>query len=159
MTRDRRMLFELLMAVSIPALASCARPAETHAVADGSARSAILSTSREFSARYVRGDIEGMVALYAPGGVILPPNRPIIRGAQALRDYWTLSPGLRVLEHRATPDSLMVVDDTAYDWGTYTVRTSSNGTERTTNGKYLIVWIRTAPSTWRMLADMWNAGS
>jgi len=128
-------------------------------------RDDIISASRAFSAAYVRGDVDAMMALYTPDAVILPPNRPIIRGTDALRRYWTLPAGLRVVEHAATPDSIVVVGNTAYDWGTYRVRTinaAGEGGERTTLGKYVIVWVRDprdARLGWRMHVDMWNAGS
>src|SRR3712207_8568514 len=49
-----------------------------------------------------------MVALYTHDGVILPPGRPALRGAAALREYWTLPAGMRVVEHRVTADSVVV---------------------------------------------------
>lgn len=100
-----------------------------------------------------------MVAIYTPDGVILPPGRAAMRGAEALLQYWTLPPGMRVLEHVATPDSIVVAGPVAYDWGAYRVRTQdSTGTARETHGRYVIVWRETAPGTWRMHVDMWNAG-
>jgi len=121
------------------------------------ARTAIAAAARDFSARYERGDVAGMVALYTPDGVILPPGRPAIRGTEALRAYWTLPAGVRVLEHRVTADSVVVAGPVAYDWGTYRVRTSNaEGAERETIGKYVIVWRESAPGEWRMHVDMWN---
>ena len=100
-----------------------------------------------------------MVALYTPDGVILPPGRAASSGPAALTRYWTQAPGHRVLEHRATPDSIVVVGPVAYDWGVYRVRTQDPaGATRETHGKYVIVWRETAPGTWRIHVDMWNAG-
>ena len=95
------------------------------------ARAAIMATSREFSSLCERGDAAAMVALYTP----------------------------RVLEHRATPDSIVVAGPVAYDWGTYRVRTrNAAGEERETLGKYVIVWREVSPGEWRMHLDMWNSG-
>ncbi len=154
-------------ASSLPALATlaalgCATPRS--GVAPGAASdaraavAAISAVSREFSARYERGDAAGMVALYTPDGVILPPGRHSLRGPAALTEYWTLAPGVRVLEHRVTPDSVVVAGPVAYDWGTYRVRTQdAAGASRETAGKYVIVWRETSPGAWRMHVDMWNA--
>ena len=145
---------------SLPAPATGDGARETAASIEGATRAAIIATSRDFSARYERGDAAGMVALYTSDGVILPPGRPAMRGAAALTEFWTLRPGVRVLEHRATADSIVVVGSSvAYDWGTYRVRTQdAAGASRETGGKYVIVWRETAPGTWRMHVDMWNAG-
>jgi ketosteroid isomerase-like protein len=126
---------------------------------DDAARAAIAAVSREFSTRYERGDAAGMVALYTPDGVILPPGRPALRGPAALTQYWALAPGFRVLEHRVTADSVVVLGPVAYDWGTYRVRTQdAAGAVRDGGGKYVIVWRETSPGVWRMHVDMWNAG-
>lgn len=123
------------------------------------ARTAILAVSREFSSLYERGDAAAMAALYTADGVILPPGRATMSGVAALTRYWTLAPGARVLEHHATPDSIVVVGTVAYDWGTYRVRTrDAAGAERDAGGKYVIVWRETGPGVWRMHLDMWNAG-
>ena len=158
----------LALAVVVASFAACAParpasdagslPAGDRAATDAAARAAIVATSREFSARYERGDTPGMVALYTPDGVILPPGRDASSGPAALAAYWTRAPGVRVLEHRATPDSIVVVGPVAYDWGRYFVRTQdSTGTSRETHGKYVIVWRESPPGTWRMHVDMWNA--
>ena len=126
---------------------------------DSAARAAIVAASREFSARYERGDAAGMVALYTPDGVILPPGRAASSGPAALQAYWALPPGYRVLEHRVTADSIVVVGPVAYDWGVYRVRTQDpTGATDESHGKYVIVWRETAPGVWRMHVDMWNSG-
>jgi ketosteroid isomerase-like protein len=146
----------------------CARPSRDPLVmmpsatatrpTDGAARAAIMAASREFSAQYERGDVAAMVAIYATDGVALPPGRHAIRGTAALTEYWTRAPGVRVLEHRATPDSIVVIGPVAYDWGTYRVRTQADtSAARETVGKYVIVWREAAPGSWRMHVDMWNA--
>ena len=151
----------VLLVAATASLTACATRRPTAASdredAAADARARILATSREFSARYERGDAAGMAALYTADGVILPPGRNASSGAQALTTYWTLAPGVRILEHRATPDSIVVVGPTAYDWGRFRVRTQdSTGTTRDGQGKYVIVWRETAPGTWRMHLDIWN---
>jgi ketosteroid isomerase-like protein len=127
------------------------------AAAADAARAAIVAAARGFSAAYERGDVAAMVATYTADGVILPPGRHAIRGAAALAEYWTLAPGVRVLEHRLAADSIVVAGAVAYDWGTYRVRTSdAAGAVRETFGKYVVVWRETAPGVWRMHVDMWN---
>jgi ketosteroid isomerase-like protein len=153
-------LLVLLAALGCVPAPPVASPAPPGAAADAAsdARAAIGAAAHAFSRAYERGDVPAMVATYTPDGVILPPGRHAIRGAAALAEYWTLPPGVRVLEHRTAADSIVVAGPLAYDWGTYRVRTENPaGEQRETFGKYVIVWRETAPGTWRMHVDMWNA--
>ncbi|WP_420126255.1 YybH family protein [Longimicrobium sp.] len=118
---------------------------------------AIEAASREFSAAYVRGDVDSMLALYTPDAVIFPNNSEMITGADAIRGYWTLGAGQTVTHHRATPTEIRIDGNHAYDYGVYEISGTVNGTPYgPTHGKYVIVWRRT-PAGWRMHLDMWNA--
>ena len=140
----------------VPDATPSAAPAGT--AREAAARAAIGAAAREFSAAYERGDAAAMVAIYTPDGVILPPGRDAIAGTAALTEYWTLAPGVRIVEHRTTPDSIVVAGPLAYDWGTFRVRTTNAaGEELRRFGKYVIVWRETAPGVWRMHVDIWNA--
>src|SRR5262249_13582632 len=104
------------------------------------------------------GDAKGMAALYAPGGVIFPGGRPMIRGREAIAQYWTLPAGVKEVEHKATPDSVIVVGNTAYDYGTFHARSSRDGQLGNPGfGKYVIVWERQADGRWLIHLDIWNA--
>ena len=143
----------MAIAASSAACATARRP--TRAM---DSRAAIAAVAREFSARYERGDAAGMAALYTSDGVALPPGRRAVRGRAALEAYWRLAPGARVTRHRVTPDSVVLAGPVAYDWGTYEARgAGADGATWTAYGKYVIVWRETAPGTWRMHVDMWNA--
>jgi ketosteroid isomerase-like protein len=121
-------------------------------------RSRIAAASREFSARYERGDAAGQAALYTDDGIIFPPGRVAIRSRPEIEAYWRLPAGDRVTSHRASADSVVIVGSTAYDWGTYVVTGQRNGQTYSGGGKYVIVWREVQPGEWRMHLDMWNAG-
>jgi ketosteroid isomerase-like protein len=137
--------------------AGCARPLSVGS-GPASALERIAAVSREFSARYERGDAAGQAAIYTDDGVIFPPGRAAIKGRAAIEEYWRLPAGRRILRHRVTADSVVIVGNTAYDWGTFTVRSEQNGQESSGGGKYVIVWREVAPGDWRMHLDMWNSG-
>lgn len=118
----------------------------------------IAVASREFSARYERGDAAGQAALYTDDGIIFPPGRAAIRGRAAIEAYWRLPAGDRVTSHRVTADSVALEGSTAYDWGTYTVSGARGGQAFSGGGKYVIVWREVQPGDWRMHLDMWNSG-
>ena len=147
----------LLLAASL-ALAGCVRVRASHSVASDDRLARLAAVSREFSARYVRGDAPGMAAIYTDDAVIFPPGREAIRGRPAIEAYWRLSPGERVTSHVVTPDSVVLEGTTAHDWGTYRVSGERNGQPFAGGGKYVIVWREVSAGDWRMQLDMWNAG-
>ena len=131
--------------------------AQNSTAATASAIDAIKRTGAEFSRLYMRGDARGMAAIYTEDGAILPPGRPIIKGRQAIEQYWTLGPGVTVVEHRTTPDSIIVRGDIAYDWGTYLARNARDGQPgNPAHGKYVIVWRVQPDGRWLMHLDIWN---
>jgi ketosteroid isomerase-like protein len=118
---------------------------------------AIGRVGAEFSQRYMRGDARGMAELYTENGMIFPGGRPIIRGRQAIEAYWTLAPGVKVVEHKTTADSIIVVGNTAYDYGTFRSRNSRDGQPGNPGyGKYVIVWQKQSNGAWLMHLDIWN---
>jgi ketosteroid isomerase-like protein len=137
---------------------SAARAPADDAAHAARARAAITAAARELSERYVRGDARGIAALYLEDdGMLLPPGGGIVRGREAMVRAWTLPPGRRMLEHRTTADSIVVVGPVAYDWGRFQHRSvDAAGVERTATGLYVIVWRETAPGVWRMHVDIWN---
>ncbi len=139
-------------------LAGCVRVKVARGSDAASARERIAAVARDFSARYVRGDAAGMAELYTEDGVILPPGRAAITGRDSIEAYWRWAPGQRITSHRTVPDSIVVVDSVAYDWGTYTVAGERNGDAFSGGGKYVIVWREVKGGVWRMHVDMWNAG-
>ncbi|HEU0015382.1 MAG TPA: DUF4440 domain-containing protein [Longimicrobium sp.] len=117
----------------------------------------IEELGRQFSAAYMRGDIEAMVQTYTADAVIFPGNSEAIRGHDAIRRYWTLPPGQRITHHRATPTEIRVDGGHAYDHGVYEIAGERGGTAwGPSHGKYVIVW-RREPAGWRMHLDMWNS--
>ena len=156
-----RTLRPLLSTLCLLLLAACS----VHVVRDpeGSARraaeqdvAAITELGRQFSAAYMRGDVDAMVALYTTDAVIFPGNSEMIRGHDDIRRYWAGPPGRRVTLHRATPTEIRVEGDHAYDYGVFEIAGEQAGTAWGPNrGKYVIVW-RREPAGWRMHLDIWN---
>jgi uncharacterized protein (TIGR02246 family) len=118
---------------------------------------AIAKVAAEFSQRYMRGDAQGMADLYTENGAIFPAGRPIIKGRADIKAYWTLPPNVKVVDHKTTADSVIVVGNTAYDYGTFRAQNSRDGqTANPGYGKYVIVWQRQRDGRWLMHLDIWN---
>lgn len=116
---------------------------------------AIVAAGRAFSRAYERGDVETLVRSYTSDGVIFPDRSEALSG-DALRRYWTLPPGRRVLLHRMTPTEIVIQGDLAYDYGVYEYRGENDGQGYQGRGKYVVVWRRDADGNWRMKLDIWN---
>ena len=118
---------------------------------------AIAKAGAEFSQLYMKGDAAGMAALYTAEGAIFPGVRPIIKGRAAIQSYWTLAPNVKMLDHKTTADSVVIVGNTAYDWGTFTSQSSRDGQVGARGyGKYVIVWQKQPNGRWLMHLDIWN---
>lgn len=116
----------------------------------------ILKQSSAFSAAYIAGDYDAMVAIYTKDGKIMPNGTPIIEGHENIRARWALPEGDQVTQHKSTPVEIRITGNTAYDFGYYEGETvKSNGERQTWKGKYVIIW-RKENNTWRMYVDIWN---
>jgi len=114
--------------------------------------------SAQFSAAYMKGDIEKLVSFYTDDAVIFPGNSDLIRGKETIKKYWTLPSGRTVTHHKITALEINVIGDFAHDYGYYEV-SGRNGEEPwgPNYGKYLIVWKRDNAGAWKMHLDMWNS--
>lgn len=152
----------LLPVVVLLALGACAAPLArelpgTRPAPEAEDRGAIEELGRQFSAAYMRGDVDAMVSLYTPDAVIFPGNSEMVRGAEAIRSYWALPPGQRITHHRAVPSEIRIDGGHAYDYGVYEISGERGGAAFGPSfGKYVIVW-RREPQGWRMHLDMWNS--
>jgi ketosteroid isomerase-like protein len=116
----------------------------------------ILKQSSAFSAAYMAGDYDSMVAIYTTDGKIMPNGTPIIEGHENIRARWVLPKGDQVAQHKSTPVEIRITGNTAYDFGYYEGETvKSSGERQTWKGKYVIIW-RKENNTWRMYVDIWN---
>ena len=51
-------------------------------------RSQIEAGNREFMAAFAKRDAAAVAALYTDGGQLLPPNSEVVRGHEAIREFW-----------------------------------------------------------------------
>ena len=141
----------LLVAATASAGAQASRKPQADAATE---IAAIGRVAADFSQRYMKGDAPGMAQLYTENGVIFPGGRPMIRDRDAIAAYWTLPAGTTVVEHKTTADSVIIVGNTAYDYGTFIARNAKDGTTGNRGyGKYVIVWQRPPDGRWRMHLD------
>lgn len=146
----------LILGALILGLAPPYRLAE--AQTSGSDSAAISEAGRQFSAAYMRGEVDALTALYTADAVIFPERSEAITGPEAIKRYWTPRKGGKVTRHQLTPTRVVIDGKHAYDHGTYEIAGERDGKAwGPFRGKYLVVW-RREPAGWRMQLDMWNSG-
>lgn len=114
---------------------------------------------REFAARAKAGDAKSLVeGFYADDACVMPPQREVIRGHKAVMQLWkgVIAAGLKDLTLDTT--HIEVSGDIAYGIGQFRMIVEPKGghlSEET--GKYLVVYRKQPDSTWKAVADMFNA--
>ena len=137
---------------------ACGTPPSAGTADDSKARTALANAGREFSAAYMRGDVDTIMDTYTDDAVLLPPGVANIEGVDNIRAYWTLPEGRVITHHRMTPDEIVVSDSIASDYGTYEIAGENNGTPwGPSYGKYMVLWRLGRDGHWRMKLDMWAA--
>lgn len=120
-------------------------------------RKAIEEGITKWVEAFNRGDVTGVVAIYADDALLLPPNGEIVQGKQGVQEFW--SAALQVLKDVAlTTVEIGGSGNTGYRIGKYTLTVQPEGQEpKMESGKYVEVWKRQADGSWKLYADIWNS--
>lgn len=121
-------------------------------------KAAIAAQSAAFSAAYVAGDIERIMAVYTQDARIIPINGGIISDRAAIRQLWAgaIASPSKALSHETVPSELVIEGDIATDVGYYYGESRVSRSKRTPfGGAYVIVWKKVG-GIWRKHLDMWN---
>jgi uncharacterized protein (TIGR02246 family) len=147
----------LIIAVSLAAVAGCAKPAAPAVDAAADAE-AVRAVNHAWFAAYKAADADALAALYAEDAVLLAPGAAAVSGRAAIREFYakdtaaSASAGLSNVEG-ATSD-VGISGDGAFQSGAFTVADASGATVDT--GKYLTVFKR-QDGKWMIIRDTWNS--
>jgi uncharacterized protein (TIGR02246 family) len=104
-------------------------------------------------------NIEAAAALLTEDSIGMAPNRPAIRGKDAIRQFWR--DGFAVATSRLTvvPEELEIGGDVAIDQFHWTVDSTprAGGSPAHDEGKCIWVWRRQRDGSWRMSRAIWNS--
>ena len=122
----------------------------------------LLATDQAWAAlAAANGPVDSIVAYWAPDARVVLAAQPIVVGTEAIRQMVTAMqaiPGFRI---SWTPDSAVVSSsgDLGYTYGTNRITIpDSTGTLRTTEGRYITVWLKEPDGSWRCTFDISNEG-
>ena len=109
--------------------------------------------------RAVNGsDVNGIVACWAPDGIMLPPHHAAVRGRTAIGEYFSRVFAARRLTFTFTESSIDVAGDMAIERLHYTaVATAPSGEATEDVGKGIHIYRRCADGTWQIVQDIWNS--
>ncbi|HSQ30933.1 MAG TPA: DUF4440 domain-containing protein [Gemmatimonadaceae bacterium] len=105
------------------------------------------------------GDIAGILACWAPDGVLLPPHHPLVRGHAAIAAYFDGVFAARRLTFTFTDSVITIAEDVAIERLTFTARVTAvrDGTMTEDVGKGLHVYARQTSGGWKLVQDIWNS--
>ena len=113
----------------------------------------ISAVNRQFEDAARKGDLERLASLYTPDAIALPPDGPMVKGREAIKQMWGLAAeqmGLK--EVRLQTLDFEQAGDTGYEVGEATLALASG----TAVAKFVVVW-KKVDGQWRLHRDIWNA--
>lgn len=123
-------------------------------------RAAARSTDSAFAAAATAGQLDGIMAAYAPGAIVMPPGMGMAAGHAAVRELFgpMLAAGRMRLE--LTTGTIDGAGDVMYATGSYVLQALPSDTTQpmppAEHGKYLEVFRKQADGSWKMVRDAWS---
>lgn len=123
-------------------------------------RRAIEANNERFMRAFAQGDAAAIAALYTADARLLPPNQPMLTGADAIKNFWQGMLSLNIKQPKLeTVEIAEQRTDIACEVGRYSFTIPlPDGSTVTDVGKYLVVWKR-ADGAWKLHLDVWNTNA
>lgn len=133
---------------------------QTFAADRHAAEAKLRALDAEWSATAARNDLDGTVAFYADGAVLLPPNAPIATDRKSIRESWAGLLGPRTsVSWKWSKVEVAESGELAHIYGSYKLAITSSGESGAVNdtGKFLEVWKKQAGGKWKCIVDTYNS--
>jgi uncharacterized protein (TIGR02246 family) len=112
----------------------------------------ISDVSRQFEEAARKGDLDRIASLYTPDAIALPPDGPLVKGRDAIKQMWgTVAQQIGLKDVRLNTLDFELAGDTGYEVGEATLAISSG----TAVMKFVVVW-KKIDGQWRLHRDIWN---
>ena len=134
-------------------------PAAASPVVDNPADIAALNAARDaFMAGYEAGDAEAIGKLYMPEAISESNNQPSLVGREAIVASLKGMFEQVTVKTTLTPAETRTLGDVGLDRGTYTVTVTpkAGAPPSTSEGRYMVIYVRDTDGSWRVSRDMDN---
>jgi uncharacterized protein (TIGR02246 family) len=116
-------------------------------------RSDIAAVNRQFEDAARKGDLDRLAALYTPDAMAFPPDGPIVKGRDGIKQMWaSVAQQTGLKDVRLETLDFEQAGDTGYVAGEATL-TMAGGTAVM---KFVVVWKKLG-GQWLLHRDIWNA--
>jgi uncharacterized protein (TIGR02246 family) len=116
-------------------------------------QSAIAAVNRQFEEAVRKGDVDRLAALYTADAMAFPPDGPIVKGRDNVKQMWaSVVKQMGLKEVRLDTLDFEQAGDTGYEVGEATLMVSGG----TIVVKFVVVW-KMVDGHWRLHRDIWNA--
>jgi ketosteroid isomerase-like protein len=115
---------------------------------------AIRKTNQEHTAAFNAKDMDKVLGAYAENSVFMPPNAPLLRGKEPLKEFYTGTFG-RGAELQMEIDEVAGHGPIGYETGTYSINYGGEQPSRD-RGKYVRL-LRNTGGTWRIEKMIWSS--
>jgi uncharacterized protein (TIGR02246 family) len=112
----------------------------------------IGQVNRAFEEAARKGDTARLASLYTPDAMVLAPDAPLVKGRDAIQQFWTsAAQQMGLKDVRLDTLDLQMAGDTAYEVGEAQLTLQSGSAAV----KYVVVW-KKADGRWSLHRDIWN---
>jgi len=114
----------------------------------------IEAQNQKFVEVFEAGDAAGVAALYAEGGVVLPPGGEAVTGTDAVTAFWqgAMDSGVKGLD-LTTVDVFAIDKENIVEVGRAELFDADGGLIQA--GHYIVYW-RKEGGDWKLFRDIWN---
>ena len=144
-----------LLLLTLAALGGCKSAPAPLTDAD---RATARQMDSAYSAAASAGNVEGMMAGYAPNAMVMPPNMPTAHGSDQIRQLWQGTTSQKILL-QLTQETADGAGDFMFTTGKYHYQGLPVETSPSEDGKYLIVYRREADGKWMIVAESWSSNA
>jgi len=115
-------------------------------------RSEIAAVNRQFEDAARHGDLDRLASLYTPDAVALPPDGPVVKGRDSIKQMWgSIAQRIGLKDVRLSTLDFEQAGDTGYEVGEATLAVTSG----TAVVKFVVVW-KKLDGKWLLHRDIWN---
>jgi uncharacterized protein (TIGR02246 family) len=115
-------------------------------------RADIAAVNRQFEDAARKGDLDWLASLYTSDAIALPPDGPIVKGRDNIKQLWgSLAQQVGLKDVRLDTLDFDQAGDTGYEVGEATLTLNSG----TAVMKFVVVW-KKVDGHWRLHRDIWN---